>query len=51
MLILSNFFFQTLDNKSFFITDNGLKWVKEIEVNQIRKEEKEDSWMGGKQEG
>ncbi len=29
-------------------SNNGLKWVKEIETNQITQEEKEDSWMGGK---
>jgi hypothetical protein len=31
--------------------NNGLKWVKEIEANQIKQKEKEDSQMGGKQEG
>ncbi len=47
--------FPALDNKSLFITKKN-RWVEmgkrnQIKANQIKQEEKEDSWMGGKQKG
>jgi hypothetical protein len=32
-------------------SNNELKWVKETKAHQLRQQEKEVSWMGGKQEG
>jgi hypothetical protein len=53
MLVLNKSNFSALDNKFLFITKKKqwVEMVKETKANQIMQEEKEDSWMGGKQEG